>query len=240
LFKRLVSAQTNGADPLLIRSNKLDLLERMADDLAHEIKNPLHSMVINLEVLKRRISRAEASGSSDMLRYADVLARELERVSHRVDLLLRMVRPGRGLDAVFVHELLDELRELVEVEAVRRSVKLHYEPYSAGGRLSLPRESARQVILNLIVTVLDAVAPGGQLQLAVEQVDGETQVRVTGIPAEGKQLATTAELAAAVPGTTAPEGGLAVARRISEMLGGRVEAVSSRDALSLCFLLPAP
>src|ERR1700741_2799475 len=34
--------------PPALRANKLDLLERLADDLAHEIKNPLHSMVINL------------------------------------------------------------------------------------------------------------------------------------------------------------------------------------------------
>ena len=60
------------AAALALRANKLDLLERLADDLAHEIKNPLHSMVINLEVLKRRVARADSP--DEVQRYIVVLA----------------------------------------------------------------------------------------------------------------------------------------------------------------------
>ena len=35
-----------------LHASRYALLSRLADDLAHEIKNPLHSMVINLEVLR--------------------------------------------------------------------------------------------------------------------------------------------------------------------------------------------
>ena len=54
-----VSTENPVADQGTIRENKLELVERLADDLAHEIKNPLHSMVINLEVLRRRLTRLE-------------------------------------------------------------------------------------------------------------------------------------------------------------------------------------
>jgi signal transduction histidine kinase len=90
-----VSSKHRVADQETIRENKLALVERLADDLAHEIKNPLHSMVINLEVLRRRIARLEGDSNEDLLRYAGVLNAELERVSRRVELLLRLVRPNR-------------------------------------------------------------------------------------------------------------------------------------------------
>src|SRR5690606_30390207 len=53
---RCVNPDDPAATPMMIRDNKLALVERLADDLAHEIKNPLHAMVINLEVLRRRIA----------------------------------------------------------------------------------------------------------------------------------------------------------------------------------------
>jgi signal transduction histidine kinase len=232
-----VSTQTNGADPLLIRANKLNLLERVANDLAHEIKNPLHSMVINLEVLKRRISRAEADGSSDMLRYADVLGSELDRVSQRVDLLLRMVRPGRASDSASLHEILDETRELVEVEAARRSVQLRFSQTSLGGRATAPREAARQVILNLVVTILDLLRPGDLLHIDAGRDAQGTYVCVSG-PAS---TAADASLEPAIASEDAVYEGpsYAIARLLGESLGGRVEADTS-NGLSLTFSLPIP
>jgi len=87
------TSTASGNQALVLRANKLDLLERLADGLAHEIKNPLHSMVINLEVLKRRVARADSP--DEVQRYIGVLAGELERVNRRIELLLRLSRPGR-------------------------------------------------------------------------------------------------------------------------------------------------
>jgi CheY-like chemotaxis protein len=85
------SGARSSAEPVSLRANKLDLLERLADDLAHEIKNPLHSMVINLEVLKRRLNRVKNGEVDDVLRYAGVLGEELDRVHRRIELLLRLL-----------------------------------------------------------------------------------------------------------------------------------------------------
>jgi branched-chain amino acid aminotransferase len=45
------------------RANRFALVSRLADDLAHEIKNPLNAIVINLEVLRTRVARADADGA---------------------------------------------------------------------------------------------------------------------------------------------------------------------------------
>jgi signal transduction histidine kinase len=221
-----VSSQANGTDPL-IRANKLDLLERVADDLAHEIKNPLHSMVINLEVLKRRITRAQPEQSGDMLRYADVLASELERVSHRVDLLLRMVRPARG-DSTTLQEALDELRELLEVEGSRRSVEVRFADYPTGARVAAPREAARQVILNMVLAVLDTLDAGDALGVRVESVEDEVVIHVEAMPAD----------AVAAVGWTLRGSCLEAAELLGGQMGGRLVEHAADGPASLSLSLP--
>src|SRR5688500_20395618 len=75
------------------RANRYDVVSRLADDLAHEIKNPLNAIVVNLEVLRRKL----AAGAADAaLERANVVDEEIARVHTLVDQLLQLVRPPRG------------------------------------------------------------------------------------------------------------------------------------------------
>ncbi|MBA4158412.1 MAG: HAMP domain-containing histidine kinase [Gemmatimonadetes bacterium] len=233
-----MSTRTEDADRVSVRVNKLDLLERLADDLAHEIKNPLHSMVINLEVLKRRIARAHTEEQGEMLRYAGVVGSELERASQRIELLLRMIRPGRGADAGTLNEIVEELLDLLTVEIGRRAVRIRFDPEPLGARTYISREPVRQVMLNLVLEVLDTLSAGDSLHLRVEPAGSETRFVVmadTGSPV--------------VPGWThdsgsprdsdAPTSRLPIARALGEALGGRVEAERTPDGtMLLSFFLP--
>ncbi len=217
-----VSIQDSTADPLAVRVNKLDLLERLADDLAHEIKNPLHSMVINLEVLKRRIARA-GGPQEDVLKYIGVLGGELERVNRRIELLLRLSRPGRGAERTSLAELADELMELVQLEARHHGVTVEYDPGERPAPVEVRREPARQVILNLVLEVLDALDAGGTLRMEVRTGDGTCALTLDGTAADGTSPA--------LPG----EGG-SVSAALAEAAGGRVER--SPVGASLAFVLP--
>lgn len=205
------------ADPLQVRANKLDLLERLADALAHEIKNPLHSMVINLEVLKRRLARAPAEGG-DVLRYATVLGEELDRVHQRIELLLRLSRPERGgAEETTLNELVEEVMELVTLEARHREARVEYQCGAQMARVRLGRQAARQIILNLVLDALDGLSGGDTLRIAVREEDGRAMMTISGAPSSeaGERLA--------------------VAAALAEAVGGRVEA----DAAGRTLALPA-
>ncbi len=189
------------ADPLAVRANKLDLLERLSDALAHEIKNPLHSMVINLEVLKRRLARVP-EGAGDVLRYATVLGEELERVNRRVDLLLRLARPERtGPVEATLNEIVDELMELVLLEARHRTATVEFRSHGPMVRVRVARQAARQIILDLVLDALEGCSPGDVLLIEVRGGVGRAEVLIEGGGApDGERSAIAAALAEAAGG----------------------------------------
>jgi signal transduction histidine kinase len=205
------------ADPIAVRANKLDLLERLADALAHEIKNPLHSMVINLEVLKRRLARAPTEGG-DVLRYATVLGEELERVNRRIELLLRLSRPDRGgSDDTTLNELVDEVMELVTLEARNREARVDYDRAAQMARVRVGRQHARQIILNLVLDALDGLGVGDVLRVEIRCDGPQVLLSVAGgAPADGGER-------------------MAVAAALAEAVGGRVDV----DGATRTLVLPA-
>ena len=204
------------ADPPAVRANKLELLERLADALAHEIKNPLHSMVINLEVLRRRLTRGSDEG--DLLRYASVLDEELDRVSRRVELLLRLSRPDRtGAEETTLGELVEEVLELVHLEARGRDARVEYRTDGRMSRIRVKRQAARQAVLNLLLDALDGLSAGDTLHVRVEGHDGAATLTVQGAASDDD------------------DEHLAVAAALADALGGRLE----RDAGALTLTLPA-
>jgi two-component system, sporulation sensor kinase E len=178
----IVSPESRENGSPLVRVNKLDLLERLADDLAHEIKNPLHSLVINLEVLKRRIARVTDAQTDDILRYVGVIDGELHRVNQRIELLLHLVRPARRTDTVPLSELIDDLFELIELEGSRRKVAVRYRPALGTTRARIGVDAGRQIVLNMVLSVLDLIPAGGALTLRTTVAETDVELWVHGVP----------------------------------------------------------
>jgi signal transduction histidine kinase len=224
----MASTQTEGADLQAIRANKLALVERLADDLAHEIKNPLHSMVINLEVLRRRISRLSDKDQGDLLRYAGVLGGELDRVTRRIELLLRLVRPERGGELTTLGQTVEEMLDLVELERERHAVAIDFEPAQFPLRGHLRREHAWQLAMNLLLEALDSAAPGGTIAIRSELLQDRVVLRIS----------TQANDAAyALEGDSAR---LIAARAIAQALNGDLDVGYEERSLAFIVTLPVP
>ena len=225
----MASTQTEGADLQAIRANKLALVERLADDLAHEIKNPLHSMVINLEVLRRRIARLADTDQGDLLRYAGVLGGELDRVTRRIDLLLRLVRPERGGELTTLSQTVEEMLDLVELERDRHGVAIDFEPAPIAIRGHLRREHAWQLAMNLLLEALDSAAPGGTITIRTQQQEERTILRIaTSTQAVGSPYAI----------DSADSARLLAARALAQALRGDLEAAHDDHSLTFTVSLP--
>lgn len=214
---------------LQVQANRFDLVSRLADDLAHEIKNPLHAMVINLELVKRRVTTGDIATA---LERADVVGAEVLRVNELMDLLLQLLRPMRQTGLVTdVDATMRELLPLLQVQARLSGVELGYTPAGRELGARIRKDALKHVVLNLAANALEAMrAEGGRIALSMG-VDGEgVRLRVAdtgpGLPAEA-----VARFGEAGAGARAGHAGLGlcVARELVEEAGGELRVERAGD-----------
>lgn len=233
--------ETLVATPLQVAANRLDLVGRLADDLAHEVKNPLHSMTINLELLRRRLASGQDEGALERIR---VLENDVMRLNQVLEPLFQLLRPGAsGTDCFELDTAVEELLPLIGVLAPLSRVSVDFQPAGSGALIVMHRLAFRHALLNVLDNALTAMRPdGGHLLLQGCIAHDEIQLRVRdtgpGVPADHV-------LRLGTPGfSTWPDRsglGLAVARSLLEEAGGRIgfEAPEGRGSGAV-FLLAWP
>jgi PAS domain S-box-containing protein len=145
----------------LRRSDRLAALGTLAAGLAHEIKNPLTSLL----TFSRHLSRRFADERFRQ-RFQNVVPRELERINGIVDGLLRLARPARlDLSAVRVPQLLEEVLELYGDQLEGKRIAVVREWDQGLPAVEADREQLYQAVLNLVANAIDAMPDGGVLTL---------------------------------------------------------------------------
>ena len=161
------------------RANRFDLVSRLADDLAHEIKNPLNSIIINLEVLKVRVARSDADGALDR---ASVIEHEARRLHLMIDRLLQLLRPEREeADSFALDQVFDELMPLIEARArlARNTLSIECDPAVF---VPLRRDMFKFAMLNLLTAVHERLGEnGGTLRVSCEGNGADLKVEIVGV-----------------------------------------------------------
>jgi nitrogen-specific signal transduction histidine kinase len=198
-----------------LRAARLDVVSRLGDDLAHEIKNPLHAMLINLEVLRRRVAAGDEDAALDR---AQVIEDEIHRVHRLVDSLLRLIRPqAEEAEDLDVDEVLEEVSALVSIQAKLARVPFRFEP-SGGCCVHMTRDSLRYVTLALLEHILETLGPdGGELGMTAVGREGTMSITMTAVTVAGA-----AGTLAVKPGSGGTDP-FAFARALLREAGGSVE-----------------
>lgn len=203
-------------DLLEQQANRLDLVSRWADDLAHEIKNPLHAMVINLELVKRRAGDANPE---PLIERAKVVESELHRVHALVDSLLKLVRPWPDAGSATVQQVFEALLPVFQARA--RIRKVRYEHQSGSAIVAMSPGDLAQVLVNLVDNAIDATPEGGLVRTTVQKEKEHHDARITvqdGGPGFSLDPGTTPRPPEPVDGRAGV--GLAVSHRLLEGVGG--------------------
>ncbi|MBI3457099.1 MAG: HAMP domain-containing protein [Candidatus Rokubacteria bacterium] len=145
----------------LRRSDRLAALGTLAAGLAHEIKNPLTSLLTFSRHLSRRFGDERFRQ-----RFQHVVPRELERINDIVDGLLRLARPTRlSLGPVNPLELLEQAVELYGNQLEAKQITVVREYAQGLPAIQADREHLYQALVNLVTNALDAMGQGGTLTL---------------------------------------------------------------------------
>jgi two-component system nitrogen regulation sensor histidine kinase GlnL len=143
----------------LQRSDRLAALGTLAAGLAHEIKNPLTSLLTFSRHLERKFDDRNFRE-----RFGSVVPRELERINGIVERLLELARPARlSFALVRLPELLERAVELYADQLADRHIEIVREYARDVPPVQADKEALYRVFVNLVANALDAMPRGGRL-----------------------------------------------------------------------------
>jgi len=229
-------------------SRKLAALGRLSAGVAHEVKNPLNSMMIHLELLRLQFAPQVAvgakaavggaavatvpAGASDALSHVEVIAGEIRRLDEVVQGFLKFSRPeDLKLQPVNLRALFDEVIPIVQPEAKRTNVELAVDCANAPDVNGDPA-MLRQAFLNLALNACQAMPYGGTLRIKCEPARGHRvaiTVADTGVGIKPEHLKRIFDLYF----TTKQTGsgiGLSMVYRTVQMHDGEIEVESTPGA----------
>lgn len=229
IFTQDITDQRVQQERLLI-SEKLAATGRLAATIAHEINNPLES-VLNLIYLART-SRSQAEKIQEFLATAE---KELTRVSHIARHTLGFYRETAKPAQIDLAALLEEVLRVYESRMQAAGIEVR-KKFSAAPSVQALRGEMHQVFSNLFSNAIDAMSRGGMLTITLSAAEENAQpgvaIRVkdngTGIAAGN--LSRLFEPFFTTKPTAGTGLGLWVVKQFVESWGGRIEVTSSTEA----------
>jgi len=175
-------------DSRLKRAESLASLSTLAAGVAHEIKNPLASMGIHLQLLRRQLNK-EGEIPLHLREPLGVLEEEIERLTNIVSDYLFAVRPQdvRPMKAS-LNELIRELVQLLRYEMEEAKVRVLPVLSESIPPMPLDEGAMKRALLNLIKNAIIAMPNGGELGLKTRKEQDNVIITVSdtgeGIPEE--------------------------------------------------------
>ena len=214
---------------LLIQSEKLAATGRMAAAVAHEINNPLESLV-NLIFLARQDSAVD----SKTYRYLLTAEEELERVSHLARQTLGYYRDTGSPAKVYVHSLIENVLTVYNAKFVSAGISVDTQ-FNDLQKVVVSRGEMIQVFSNIIANAVDAMRQGGALHITTRNLlansgDGlQVVVQDNGTGILQEHLARIFEPFFTTKGDLGSGIGLWVAKQLVERRGGQISVASSTE-----------
>lgn len=214
----------------LVESEKLAATGRMAAAIAHEINNPLESL-INLIFLARQNTPADANAAG----YLMTAEQELERVSHIARQTLGYYRDSGQPVPLRLPELLDNVLTVYGSKMTRAGIRVETQFHDLQ-KIVVSKGEMLQVFSNLVANAIDAMADkGGLLRISTRKLIGsagdgiQILVQDTGAGIKTEHLPKIFDPFFTTKGALGTGIGLWVARQLIENRGGQITVASSTE-----------
>jgi two-component system sensor histidine kinase HydH len=212
-------------------AEKRDLLERLLGRLAHEIRNPLSSLDIHVQLLEEDLGTLAPELRAQLNSRLEIIHGELHRLESIVEHFIRLAGPSAlDVESVEVSRIINHVCELLRPEAAARQIEIVAQVEQGLPDLRADPVRLTQAVMNLVINAVQAVERNGRVEVSAARVDEAISVAVRdsgpGIPPE--KVASIFEPYF----TTKPEGsglGLWIAQQIVTAHGGTLKAQNGQE-----------
>jgi signal transduction histidine kinase len=230
--------RARAAERRAVEAQQLAELGTMSSGLAHEIKNPLSTVVLNAQLLREDILDAplDADQSAGMVRRVDALVRETDRLRDILtDFLQYAGRMKVDRERIDLREVAVDLVDFLHAQAAQSGIRLLLspppeQPVSVDADRGLLKQAALNLMLNAMQAMAGAQRADGaphELMLRIERDHGRARLHVIdtgpGVPPDRIDGIFLPYVTTKTGGTGL---GLPVARRIAREHGGDVKVHS--------------
>lgn len=237
-FERMVAAVAK-AQNRAVANERLAAIGKMAAHVTHEIRNPLSSIGLNIELLEENLAEAGVGGESKSLLTA--ITREVQRLEHLSEEYLRVARlPQPRMESEDIASKVQQITAFAKPEMDRANIKLVVSIEDDVPPALFDEGQIRQAILNVLRNAREAMSDGGKIEVYVR---AEGMSVVIGVDDEGSGIPDDVRSRIFDPFfSTKGEGtglGLAITRQIVEAHGGSI-SVEKREGGGTSFRLLLP
>jgi signal transduction histidine kinase len=220
----------------LRQQDRLAALGRAVGGVAHEIRNPLNSIQLTLQLLERRLKKG-ATVSNEV----QECLQEINRLDMIVERLLAFGRPEMmNRRTQELAPLIIQATKMAREPMQRKNVQIETAGLELGLTADVDGPQIIQVLINLLLNAIEASPEAGIVRLTIEKA---AEIISIGISDEGQRIPDDVR-----PHifdayfTTKPNGtglGLAVSREIVVSHSGSLEFESENDGTTFIMVLPA-
>lgn len=223
------------------RLESLASLTNLAANVAHEIKNPLGSISIHVQLVRKAVERLTGADTCSICKYLDVVDEEMERLNKIVVDFLFAVRPiSFEFTALNINELIQDLTQFLAGEFEQAGITIDLDLAKDIPQIQGDERFLRQMLINLLKNAKAAMEGGGIARLATRFDDETIRITVedtgTGIPDEVLNKIFEPYFTTKIDGTGL---GLTMVYKVVKGHGGDI-TVQSRPSLGTRFTVQLP
>ncbi|HXG37921.1 MAG TPA: ATP-binding protein [Bacteroidota bacterium] len=170
----------------LVQSERLSAVGRMASTIIHDIKNPMGTLRVYAQVMKKK------SGNEEAAKLADEMIRQVDRF---VNMAQEILDFSRGVSSTNMQDLefsdvMNGVLDFIEKDLNKNNIQL-VRKAEFKGVVKLDQDKMVRVFYNIASNARDAMPNGGTLTVVTEPSDGYVKVEFidtgTGMPEEVKK-----------------------------------------------------
>jgi PAS domain S-box-containing protein len=177
LYVRDISEEKKMREQLM-QAEKMSLMGRLAAGIAHEIRNPLAAVTLNLQFLQQRSDLDDVG--KGIIRDALEGARRVETVMENTLSLARITPPVLKSEAI--NMLTDQVLGFLRISVQQRKVQIDTQFAEGLAAITVDAKQIQQVMLNIIQNAIDASQDGSRVLVSTAMLREPVQAQTLPCP----------------------------------------------------------